>query len=436
MLRHCRPEQGMGQQQHHQGGEGDEGAGCSSTTEGMRIDGPAIAFFAERFDRDLNTFLRSNFASSALTNWAQLVSYYISFVFSVACACLIIIQADVDDKSTSALALNYSFNLPYFLMFFGFIVNNVKVALTALERLLELSDVPQKPPWHTPFDDGEKGGSWPRQGSIELRDVSLRYAKSLPLAVRSVSATIAQGERIGLCGRTGAGKSSLVVLLFRLVEAAGGLVLIDGVDIKTVGLQKLRQCMAVIPQQPLLMDGSLRYNLDPFGRHTDEELSEILALLGLPEEVTLETAIGGGARGSSGLSAGQRQLLNVGRTLLRNCPIVVMDEPTSNIDAETDSRIQANLIRGKLGQKTTVLTIAHRLNTIADYDRIFVMDAGELVEVGPPAELLAREGSYFRSMAVEMGEEGFRSLQTWAVVAPMVMERNRSAVQQLSTNQW
>jgi ABC-type multidrug transport system fused ATPase/permease subunit len=384
---------------------GDTAAGSTSS------DGLAIAFFADRFDRDLDTFLRSNFASSALTNWAQLVSYYISFVFSVACACLIIVQADADDKSTSALALNYSFNLPYFLMFFGFIVNNIKVALTALERLLELLDVPQEPPWHTPFDAGETGASWPRQGSIELRDVSLRYSKSLPLAVRSVSATIAAGERIGLCGRTGAGKSSLVVLLFRLVEASGGSVLIDGVDIQKVGLQKLRRCMAVIPQQPLLMDGSLRYNLDPFGKHTDEELNEILSLLGLPDGVTLETAIGGGARGSSGLSAGQRQLLNVGRTLLRKCPVVVMDEPTSNIDAETDSRIQASLIRGKLGARTTVLTIAHRLNTIADYDRIFVMEAGQLVEVGPPAELLAKEGGYFRNMAAEMGEDELRSLQ-------------------------
>ena len=191
----------------------------------------------------------------------------------------------------------------------------------------------------------------------------MRYAQGLPLAVSSVNATVNAGERIGVCGRTGAGKSSLVVMLFRLVEASGGTVLIDGADTKTVGLQKLRRCMAVIPQQPLLMDGSLRYNLDPFGRHTDVELNEILKLLGLPESVTLETPIGGGARGSSGLSAGQRQLLNVGRTLLRNCPIVVMDEPTSNIDAETDARIQANLIRGRLGEKTTVLTIAHRLNT-------------------------------------------------------------------------
>jgi ATP-binding cassette subfamily C (CFTR/MRP) protein 1 len=349
-----------------------------------------------------------------LTNWAQLMSYGASFVFSVACACFVIAKADTSDQSRAALALNYSFNLPYFLMFFGFIVNNIKVALTALERLMELLDVPQEPPWHTDFDAGAQGAEWPKEGSIELRGVSLRYAQGLPLAVRSVTASVQAGERIGLCGRTGAGKSSLVVLLFRLVEASCGAVLIDGVDIKTVGLQKLRRCMAVIPQQPLLMTGSLRYNLDPFGRHTDDELNEILTLLGLPEGVTLETAIGGGARGSSGLSAGQRQLLNVGRTLLRRCPIVVMDEPTSNIDAETDARIQANLIRGKLGEKTTVLTIAHRLNTIADYDKIWVMDQGELVEVGKPSELLATQGSHFLKMASEMGEEELRNLKARA----------------------
>lgn len=384
---------------------------CAGQQETAEQDGLAQTFFAERFDRDLDAFLRSNFASSSLMNWSQLASYYFSFVFSVACACLIILQANTGDQSTSALALNYSFNLPYFLMFFGFICNNIKVALTALERLLELLDVPREPPWHTPFDSGTQGSVWPREGSITLRDVSLRYADHLPLAVRSVSATIAAGERIGLCGRTGAGKSSLVVLLFRIVDPCGGSILIDGVDIQTVGLQKLRRCMSVIPQQPLLMEGSLRYNLDPFGKHTDEELNEILQLLGLPDSVTLDTLIGGGARSSTGLSAGQRQLLNVGRTLLRKCPIVVMDEPTSNIDAETDSRVQEALIRGKLGANTTVVTIAHRLHTIADYDRIFVMEAGELVEEGSPAKLLSEKGGWFLSMASEMGGEELRSLQ-------------------------
>ena len=126
-----------------------------------------------------------------------------------------------------------------------------------------------------------------------------------------------------------------------------------------VGLMKLRRCMAVIPQQPLLMDGTLRYNLDPFGDFGDEELAEILELLALPQSITLDTPIGGGARGSSGLSAGQRQLLNVGRTLLRKVPIVVMDEPTANVDAKTDSALQIMLRAHFAGR--TLICIAHRV---------------------------------------------------------------------------
>ena len=384
---------------------------CSGERSGATTD-LAPQFFASRFDGDLSNFLTSNFVASSLVNWSQLIAYVVSFLFSVACASCVVVQADELTESASALALSYAFQLPYFLMFYGFIINNLKVALTALERLLELLMVPQEPAWSTEFD--ERHPAWPASGSIELKGVSMRYGTGLPLAVSAVDASVRAGERIGLCGRTGAGKSSLISLLFRLVEPCAGRVLIDGVDISTVGLMKLRRCMAVIPQQPLLMDGTLRYNLDPFGDFGDEELAEILELLALPKSITLDTPIGGGARGSSGLSAGQRQLLNVGRTLLRKVPIVVMDEPTSNIDSETDARIQRRLIRGRLGAATTVLTIAHRLNTIADYDRVWVMDRGGLVEEGRPAELLDREGSLFRAMAAHMGEEQLQALRARA----------------------
>ena len=298
-------------------------------------------------------------------------------------------------------------------MFFGFICANVKVALTSLERVLELLDVPQEPAWHVSADKTERGPDWPHSGAIEIRDVSLRYAPNLPLVLRGVSLVIASGERLGICGRTGAGKSSLVALLFRLLDACEGSVLVDGVDVTTVGLQTLRRCMGVIPQSPLLMAGSVRYNLDPFDEYPESRLQEVLSLLGLPSSVTLETVIGGGSRSAAGLSAGQRQLLCVGRTLMRKARIVVLDEPTSNIDAKTDARIQESLLRNGL-QGSTVLTIAHRLGTICDSDRVAVMERGRLVECAMPATLLEDPSSLFYAMASELGEAEMALLRSAA----------------------
>ena len=195
-------------------------------------------------------------------------------------------------------------------------------------------------------------------------------------------------------------------MLFRLVEPCAGTVLVGGIDIASIGLQTLRQQMAVIPQHPLLMDGTVRFNLDPFAVHSDAKLQDVLRLLELPARITLATELGGsGACGALGLSAGQRQLLTLGRTLLKeHVSILVMDEPTSNIDAKTDAHVQENLIRGRL-HGVTVLTIAHRVETIVDSDRIVVMDAGRVVEIGSPRVLLGQLTSHFSRLVGEMGPD-------------------------------
>jgi ABC-type multidrug transport system fused ATPase/permease subunit len=358
----------------------------------------ARSYFSNRFDDELNKFLTANFVASSIVNWSLFSSYLVSGVFSTVCALYIVLADSELSPETAALALTYSFTLPYFLMFFGFICSNVKVALTSLERVLELLAVPQEPSWHLPEDETRPG--WPHTGSIELRSVSLRYGPQLPLVVRGVTLSITSGERIGICGRTGAGKSSLVAMLFRLVDACEGSVLVSGVDITKVGLQTLRRCMGVIPQSPLLMAGTIRYNLDPFDEHSEERLQQVLGLLGMGA-VTLDTEIGGGSRSAAGLSTGQRQLLSVGRVLLRPVKCVVMDEPTSNIDAETDRRMQDTL-RGHFGAATS-LTIAHRLQTIVDCDRVVVMGAGALLECAAPSALLDDPQSHFHAMGLEMG---------------------------------
>lgn len=205
-------------------------------------------------------------------------------------------------------------------------------------------------------------------------------------------------------GRTGAGKSSLTNCLFRILESAGGQIIIDGIDVASIGLHDLRERLTIIPQDPILFSGSLRMNLDPFNKYSDEEVWRALELahlrsfvsglqLGLLSEVT---------EGGDNLSIGQRQLLCLGRAVLRKSKILVLDEATAAVDLETDSLIQTT-IRKEFSQ-CTVITIAHRLHTIMDSDKIMVLDNGKIVEYGSPEELLSNRGSFYL-MAKEAGIE-------------------------------
>jgi len=232
-----------------------------------------------------------------------------------------------------------------------------------------------------------------------------RYRPDLDLAVRHLSFSISPGEKLGVCGRTGAGKSSLVKALFRVVEAAEGRILIDGVDISSMGLQKLRSSLAVVPQEPTVLDGSVRQNLDPVNERTDEDLWRVLQKSGLKERIQqlnggLEAEMG---EGGSALSAGQRQLLCVARALLQaeTARACILDEATSSVDRETDAMVQKVIAEGF--EDRTIVTVAHRLDTLADCDRILVMKDGALAEIGKPEELLADPRSEFRAMAEVAG---------------------------------
>jgi len=187
---------------------------------------------------------------------------------------------------------------------------------------------------------------------------------------------------VGVVGRTGAGKSSLFVLLFRLVDPAEGRILIDGTSICSVGLLTLRRAMVIIPQEPLLLEGTVRSNIDPFGQMSPNEVSQALKKVGLGHQEETEPRH---------LSAGEKQLLQMARAILRGVRIVVMDEPTSNVDPNTDKALQS-LAHDELHGRT-MITIAHRLDTVIDADRVLVMEKGSVVEYGPPNELLNAGGS-------------------------------------------
>jgi len=243
---------------------------------------------------------------------------------------------------------------------------------------------------------------WPIKGDIQYKNVSVRYREGLPLVLTGIDMSISAGERIGIVGRTGAGKSSITLTLFRILELASGSIVIDGVDISKIGLHELRKKLAIIPQDPILFTGTLRDNMDPFKEYNDEQLWGALESASLKEFISdqenkLDFEIQ--ERGEN-MSVGQRQLVCLARALLSDCRIIVMDEATAAVDIETDEIIQSAIREAFKGR--TILTIAHRLNTILDYDRILVLDQGRIAEFDSALVLKQKRGQ-FHSMLADAG---------------------------------
>ncbi|KAK4289504.1 hypothetical protein Pmani_037528 [Petrolisthes manimaculis] len=242
---------------------------------------------------------------------------------------------------------------------------------------------------------------WPQYGRITFRNVQMKYRSDTPIILKGVTFAIDSLENIGVVGRTGSGKSSLGVVLFRLVELAAGTIRIDGIDISTLGLDDLRSHLSIIPQDPVLFIGTIRYNLDPFERHTDAELWSALEKTSMKERISsLEAGLSAPVvENGENFSVGERQLLCMARALLRNSKILFLDEATASIDSETDSKIQRTLKESFTN--CTMITIAHRLNTVMWCTRVLVMDDGKVVEFDTPAALLANPASVFAQMVAK-----------------------------------
>lgn len=249
--------------------------------------------------------------------------------------------------------------------------------------------------------------AWPSLGHVVIKNLEVRYQPHLMPAVKDLTLDVPGGEHLGIVGRTGSGKSSLLLALARLVEPSAGCVRIDGVDIGRIGLQELRPHLGVLSQDPLFFSGSLRENLDPFAEHSDEVLWSALKDVGLSELFSVSGL--GAAIGELGgnLSTGERQLLCLTCAALREPRLVLVDEATAALNAAADARVQA-VLDARFGMRgATLLQVAHRLWSVARCHRVAVLEKGALVEVGPPSELLALgpEGAHFRAMVEGLGAE-------------------------------
>ncbi|KAK3912845.1 Canalicular multispecific organic anion transporter 2 [Frankliniella fusca] len=304
-------------------------------------------------------------------------------------------------SGTVGLSISYALQITLALNWLVRFVSEVENNIVSVERIKEYEETPQELPWTN--KQSHVDAAWPTQGTVEFKKYAIRYREGLDLVLKGIDVSVKGGEKVGIVGRTGAGKSSLTLGLFRLVEAASGQILIDGVDIASVDLHTLRSRVTIIPQDPVLFTGSLRINVDPYNKHSDEEVWRALERSHLKD---LVQGFAGGlnhemTEGGENLSVGQRQLVCLARALLRKTKVLVFDEATAAVDLETDDLIQKT-IREDF-KECTILTIAHRLNTIMDSNRVLVLEQGEVAEFDSPQNLLQKKDSMFYSLAKDAG---------------------------------
>ncbi|KAM4066434.1 ABC transporter transmembrane domain-containing protein [Hirsutella rhossiliensis] len=374
-----------------------------------------------RFIRDnlakVNTQSRPFIYLWACNRWLAFRADALGNMVSFFAGAFIILKLGKIDAGAAGISLSYAMNFTENILWLVRLYGMNEQNMNAMERVKEYLDLEQEA---APVVEGKRPPeSWPDEGNVEFVDYSTRYRTDLDPVLRGISLKIQAKEKVGIVGRTGAGKSSLALAIFRALEAEKGRVVIDGIDISQIGLRDLREKITIVPQDPTLFMGTIRTNLDPFDQYTDEQVFEALRRVQLigPNEAVAGMRVSSApsvatnknvfldlsspvSESGSNLSQGQRQLLCLARAMLKKPTVLVMDEATASIDYSTDSKIQET-IRELTG---TVITIAHRLQTIVDYDKVLVLDRGEVVEYGHPWELMSNEEGSFRSMCEMSGE--------------------------------
>ncbi|RYR13168.1 hypothetical protein Ahy_B04g070294 isoform H [Arachis hypogaea] len=341
------------------------------TIRGFRKQG---AFCQENLDR-VNASLRMDFHNNGANEWLGFRLDFTGVVFlCIATVFMIFLPSAIIRPEYVGLSLSYGLALSSLLSFTISMTCSVENKMVSVERIKQFTNLPSEAPWTIP--ERTPPQDWPSHGNIELDNLQVRYRSNTPLVLKGVSLTIQGGEKIGVVGRTGSGKSTLIQVLFRLIEPSAGKIIIDGINICNVGLHDLRSRFGIIPQEPVLFQGTVRSNIDPLGLYSDEEIWKSLERCQLKDAVTakpekLEASV---VDGGDNWSVGQRQLLCLGRIMLKHSRILFMDEATASVDSQTDAVIQ-KIIREDFADRT-IISIAHRIPTVMDCDRVLVIDAG------------------------------------------------------------
>ncbi|KAI0329604.1 multidrug resistance-associated ABC transporter [Cubamyces sp. BRFM 1775] len=381
---------------------GHFGAAIAGLTS-IRAYGAQDQFRKESYRR-IDRYVRAGRTFYNLNRWVSVRIEALGALFA-ACLAAYLVYGSHARAANTGFSLNMAVGFSGMILWWIRILNEFEVNGTSLERIQQYVTIEQEP---KPTSDGIPPAYWPASGSLRVEKLSARYTPDGPRVLHEISFDVKAGERVGIVGRTGSGKSSLTLALLRLIFTEGK-VYYDGIATDSVNLDALRSHITIIPQVPELLSGTLRQNLDPFSQYDDAVLNDALRAAGLfslqsetdEGRITLESTI---SSGGSNLSVGQRQILALARAIVRQSKLLILDEATSAIDYETDTVIQTSL-RQELGKDVTILTIAHRLQTIMDADKILVLDAGHIAEFGSPSELLKNEKGMLRALVDESGDK-------------------------------
>uniref|UniRef100_A0A8C2UEM5 ATP binding cassette subfamily C member 3 n=1 Tax=Coturnix japonica TaxID=93934 RepID=A0A8C2UEM5_COTJA len=356
--------------------------------------------FIDISDRKVDENQKCYYPSIVSNRWLGIRVEFVGNCIVLFAALFAVIGKSSLNAGLVGLSVSYALQVTLALNWMVRTTSDLETNIVAVERIKEYSETETEAPWI--IEDKRPPADWPSRGELEFVNYSVRYRKGLDLVLKDLNLQVHGGEKIGIVGRTGAGKSSMTLCLFRILEAAKGEIRIDGVRISEIGLHDLRSRLTIIPQDPVLFSGTLRMNLDPFNKYSDEEVWKALELSHLKKFVSSQPSMleFECSEGGENLSVGQRQLICLARALLRKTRILILDEATAAIDLETDDLIQMT-IRTQF-EDCTVLTIAHRLNTIMDYTRILVLDNGTIAEFDTPTNLIASRGIFY-GMAKDAG---------------------------------
>lgn len=342
--------------------------------------------------------LAAYFPSISANRWLAVRLEFIGSVIILAAAGFSIISVASHSGLSAGLvglAMSYALNVTQSLNWIVRQTVEVETNIVSVERVLQYAALPPEAPEVNP--ENRTAPSWPGRGGVSFINYSTKYRANLNPVLKNVSLDIKPREKIGVVGRTGAGKSSLTLALFRIIEPTEGSIVIDDLNTTSIGLLDLRRSLAIIPQDAALFEGTVRDNLDPGHVHDDSELWSVLEAARLKEHVSgmsgkLDAQV---QEGGSNLSQGQRQLVSLARALLTPSNILVLDEATAAVDVQTDAMLQATL-RSNTFKNRTIITIAHRINTILDSDRIVVLEQGRVEEFDTPAKLVEQRGLFYK----------------------------------------